>query len=225
MADAERLQEARENPAETDGTRLRILEGAYSCWARDGLHTARLEKVAQEAGVARATIYRHFPGGREELLRAVISWEVGRFFTLLAEDVAAASPPEDGAGVAEGGRDAFGEFTEWVAATLAAARRRVDQHEVLHTVLREDAGQVVPALMDVLPIVLGLLREQIVDRLSALPPARRTGVDVDQAADFLARMMVSFIGTPGSWQIDDPRELRRLVRGHLLAGLELQVSP
>ena len=31
---------------------------------------------AQEAGVARATVYRHFPGGRDELISAVVGWEV-----------------------------------------------------------------------------------------------------------------------------------------------------
>lgn len=187
---------------ETDSMRVRILEGAFACWARDGLDAATLEEVAQEAGVARATIYRHFPGGRGELLRAVVSWEVGRFFSLLAEDV---------------GEPA--SFADWVEATLAAARQRVDQHEVLHAVLREDAGQVVPALLDVLPIVLGLLREQIVDRLAAAPPGTLRSVEVEEPADFVARMMLSFIGTPGSWQADDPGELRRLVRHHLLAGI------
>jgi AcrR family transcriptional regulator len=194
--------------------RVRILEGAFTCWARDGVDTTTLEDVAGEADVARATIYRHFPGGRDELLQAVVSWEVGRYFSSVADDVV-------GSGGDSIDASAVDSFAEWVEATLAAARRRLDQHEVLNTALRRDAGQVVPALHDLLPIVLGMLREQVADRMATLPPdvLVDADLDVDEAADFVARMMISFIGTPGSWQVDDPQELRRLVRHHLLAGI------
>ena len=31
--------------------------------------------------------------------------------------------------------------------------------------------------------------------------------------------MLSYIGTPGSWDLDDPEAVRRLVRDQLLAGV------
>lgn len=199
--------------------RVRILSGAFTCWARDGLNAATLDEVAREAGVARATIYRHFPGGRKELLQAVVSWEVGQFFSRLADDVAESLGDASEVASSDAGEVALTAFAQWVEVTLAAARRRVDQHELLHMALREAASQVVPALHDVLPIAFGLLREQVADRLEALPPAALRHVEVDQAADFVARMMLSFIGTPGSWRVEDPDELHRLVRDHLLAGI------
>jgi len=46
--------------------------------------------IASALGVSRATVYRVFPGGKDELLRAAVGWEMGRFFGRLAESVAGA---------------------------------------------------------------------------------------------------------------------------------------
>ena len=46
--------------------------------------------MVKESGVSRATIYRVFPGGKDQLLREVVAWEMGRFFGALAEAVVGA---------------------------------------------------------------------------------------------------------------------------------------
>ena len=48
--------------------RQRILEATYACIARWGIFKTTVEDAAREAGMSRATVYRHFPGGREELM-------------------------------------------------------------------------------------------------------------------------------------------------------------
>lgn len=189
--------------ADAGATRERILRAAYRCVERDGLEAATLETVSREAGVARATLYRHFPGGRDELFEAVVSWEVGQFFAALAREVEGAS-----------------DFPDWFERMLWAARERLDRHRVLQDVLQQDAGEVVPRLATVLPIVLGLLRQEMAVRLGMLSPERlKPGVDLGEASDVLSRLMLSFIGTPGCWRMEEPAELRRLVRRHLLAGV------
>ncbi|HUA95396.1 MAG TPA: hypothetical protein VMB82_07685, partial [Acidimicrobiales bacterium] len=45
------------------------------------------------------------------------------------------------------------------------------------------------------------------------------GVDPAEAADFLARMTLSYIASPGRWDLDDPAQVSRLVRAELLAGI------
>jgi hypothetical protein len=47
----------------------------------------------------------------------------------------------------------------------------------------------------------------------------RPGTDVARAADFLARMVLSYMGSPGRWDLGDEVEVSRLVRGELLAGI------
>src|SRR5437899_535463 len=67
--------------------RLRILEATYTCVARYGLAKTTVEDAARVSGMARATIYRYFPGGRDQLVAEVIAWEAARFFDRLAAAV------------------------------------------------------------------------------------------------------------------------------------------
>jgi AcrR family transcriptional regulator len=180
-------------------TRERILESAYGLATDVGLTQATVEGVAHEAGLSRATIYRHFPGGKDELVEAVVSWEVARFVTRMMEETEAAV-----------------DFTDWLTRGLLAARRQMDQHRLLQRLLQDEADQLVPRLVAVMPIILAVLREAIVDQLAAAE--LRPGVDRGEAADILARLLMSYIGTPGAWQLDDPAEARRLVQS-LVAGV------
>ncbi|MGR6999355.1 TetR/AcrR family transcriptional regulator [Yinghuangia aomiensis] len=52
-------------------TRERILEAGVRCVRRWGLHRVLVKDVAQEAGLARRTVYVHFPD-REVLVQAVL---------------------------------------------------------------------------------------------------------------------------------------------------------
>ena len=86
--------------------------------ARFGLAKTTVEDVVKESGVSRATVYRVFPGGRDELLREVVGWEMGRFFGRLAEAVAGAA-----------------DFAALVEDGLAFAHRAMAEHEVLQKIL------------------------------------------------------------------------------------------
>jgi len=56
-----------------------------------------------------------------------------------------------------------------------------------------------------------------------LPYLVRHGMDngahLERAADFLARMVLSYIGSPGRWDLNDPAQVSRLVGAELLAGV------
>jgi AcrR family transcriptional regulator len=181
-------------------TRTRIIQAAHERVLVDGVARTSIESVAQHAGLSRATIYRYFPGGREELTAAVVSWEVGRFVEQVQAD----------------GADAAG-LADWLSLRLQAARRRIGEHEVLQRALAEEADQVLPPLVTVMPILQGMLRDELAERLEG--EELRPGVDRGEAADLLARMLLSFMGTAGVWRLDDPAEVDRLVRTQLLAGV------
>jgi AcrR family transcriptional regulator len=168
--------------------------------ARDGIGDATVEGIARSAGVARATVYRVFPGGRDELLSAVVAQAVVDFFDGLRSDI----------GVVP-------DVTTLLERGLVAARRRLDRHAVLQRALEAEADQIVPQLATLMPILIDRLRAVLAERLAHedLCP----GVQVDEAAELLARLTLSLVGSPGTWDIDDPAELRRLVRGRLLAGV------
>ena len=181
-------------------TRLRIIVAAYACIARDGIAATTLDAAAHEAGVARATVYRHFPGGRDELLAAVTGWEVARFFGAVRRDIGHAP-----------------DFATYLERGLVAAHRRLAAHEVLQHALENEPGGLMPPLASVMPLVVGTLSRDFAARLRK--ERLRAGVDPQQAADLLARMMLSHMGSPGAWCLDDPADVRALVRDWLLAGV------
>lgn len=185
-------------------TRQRILEATYLCVSRSGLAKTTVEDAARQAGVSRATIYRHFPGGRDELLHALITWEFLEFFARLYDVVCDAPTLE-----------------EMLERGIAFAHRAIRGHEVLQRVLQTEPGSVLPTLT----VESNRIRSVIADFLA--PHLHQhgliEGVEMDEATDFLARMILSTMSSPGRWDLDDPEQVARLVRGELLAGIV--VSP
>ena len=186
--------------AERAEVRDRILTATIEVVAGTGLAGLRMEEVARVAGVGRATLYRYFPGGKEQLVNEAITWEVGRFFRDLALEVADAP---DLRGRLERG--------------LMFAHRSMAGHEALATVLEADREQFLPRLHETSPLVVGVVRDYLTPAVAA--EQLRPGVDVDEAAEYLARMVLSFIPSPGQWDLTDPAEVARLVDRQFLAGI------
>ena len=180
--------------------RQRIVESAYACVARRGMAKTTVEDVAREAGLSRATVYRAFPGGRDELIDATVGWATVDFFVKLYERIQGAASLEE---VMERG--------------IMFAYRSIIEHEVLQRVMQTEPDKLLPALT----VGSNRIREGIAGVLAPYLSDRGlvAGVDLGDAADFLARMVLSYISAPGRWDLDDPEQVARLVRSELLAGV------
>jgi AcrR family transcriptional regulator len=189
-----------------EGPRQRILEATYACVARWGLSKTTVEDAAREAGLSRATVYRYFPGGREELVDAVVSWQYLLFFGRLYEEVHGATSLEE---VLERG--------------LAFARRSLLEHEVLQKILETEPDVLMPKLTVESNRTVGLIAGFLVPYLHEHGLAE--GVDIHEAADFVARMILSYISSPGHWDLGDPEQVATLVRSELLAGVVAEAGP
>jgi AcrR family transcriptional regulator len=180
--------------------RERLLQATYVCVGRWGLAKTTVEDAAREAGVSRATVYRYFPGGREELVGAVVGWEFARFFRRLYEEVHDAETLEE---VMERG--------------LMFAHHALVEHEVLQRVLETEPEILLPRLTieadQTNTLVAAFLAPYLVRHGMA------EGPELDLAAEFLARMVLSYIGSPGRWDLNDPDQVALLVRSELLAGI------
>ena len=177
--------------------RERLLEATYACIAREGLQGTTVDGAAREAGVSRATVYRWFQGGREQLLHETIAWKTDQFFEDLAVDVA-------------GSRT----FEEVVTRALVSAHRWVVEHEVLQRLLDTEPGQLLPAITDEMRRLVPSIGRFVEPYLVA------EGVSEPQAkGEYVARMVVSLLGSPGRWDLDDPAQVAELVRTELVAGV------
>jgi AcrR family transcriptional regulator len=155
--------------------------------------------------VSRATVYRYFPGGREQLIRETIAWEASRFFQRLMDAV-------------EGSAD----FATLLERALIFAHRAVAEHEVLQKILQTEPETLLPELTVESHRLLALIKAFL------LPPLQRDplltpGLDLQRAVDHVARLLLTFIGSPGRWNLEDPDQVRELVRTELLAGVTTPV--
>jgi AcrR family transcriptional regulator len=181
-------------------TREAVLAAGYACIAHKGMAKTSIGDVAAEAGIGRATVYRYFPGGRDELLAEVVGWEHRRFFQSIYVAI------EDAVGLAE-----------ILERGLLEAHRAISEHEVLQLILATEPAAVSSVILgDLVPIRQQVARflEPYLERDELAP-----GVDVSEASTFLARMVLSYMGSPGRWDLTDLAEVSRLVRTELLSGI------
>jgi AcrR family transcriptional regulator len=183
-----------------DNIRERILEATYACVARYGLAKTTVEDAAREARLSRATVYRYFPGGKDQLLDDTVSWEAARFLQRLA-DATSAAP----------------DFPSLLVEALIFAHRAIEEHEVLQKVLQTEPEKLLPHLTVGSDRLVLIIKAWLYPTLET--QALRAGVTVEYASEYLARMILSFIGTQGRWDLTDRSQVASLVRTEFLAGV------
>ncbi|HEY6777575.1 MAG TPA: helix-turn-helix domain-containing protein [Thermoleophilaceae bacterium] len=90
------------------GARERILETAYELFARRGIRDVGVDEVIERAGVAKATLYRHFPS-KDDLVIAFLKLREQRWTVAWVEAEArrrASTPEQQLLAI-------FGLFDEW----------------------------------------------------------------------------------------------------------------
>ena len=177
--------------------RVRIADAATRCVARRGVAKTTLDDVAREAGCSRATVYRTFPGGKEEVISAVVDTEVARLFSSLAVQMGGAVDLEDA-----------------LVAGMVLTATAVAEHRALQYVLESEPEVLLPQLCFA---PLGTVLERVCD--FAVPFLARW-IDPDLArrvADLAARMVLSYVATPAlGIDLCDEATTRRLVSTFLM---------
>jgi AcrR family transcriptional regulator len=181
----------------------RILDGALACIGRVGLAKTTFDDVAKEAGLSRATVYRHF-AGRRPLLLGLVAREAGR----LAEVVRAAVATTDTAADA-------------LVAAAGAAVEHLESVEALRFVLEHEPDIVMPFLaLDRANQAFAAAAAIAVELLEPWLDAPLAG----RAGEWLARLVTAYIvsldcadGAPTC--LADPDAVRALVADFVVPGL------
>jgi AcrR family transcriptional regulator len=196
-------------PAARDATpvRVRIVDGALSCLAEQGVARTTLDDVARHAGCSRATVYRLFPGGKDALMQAVADTEVSHFFSALAVRMGEAEDLED-----------------VLVAGMTEAARRVSAHRALGVLLAHEPELVLPRLafthMDEVLATTCAFTAPFLGRWLDSAEARRV-------AEWAARIVVSYLACPADdVDLTDDAQVRKLVRQFVLPGIRaLRAAP
>ncbi|MBA3654055.1 MAG: TetR/AcrR family transcriptional regulator, partial [Actinobacteria bacterium] len=164
--------------------RDRLLEATFACIARYGIAKTTVEDVAREAALSRATVYRYFPGGKDELVNATIAWEAGRFFERLA--IAVADAPD---------------LETLLVDAVMFAHQAFGNHAVLQKVLETEPERLLPQLTVESTRLIAFTRTFLAGAFARAAGRLTPGLDADRAADHVARLVLSFVGTPGRWDL------------------------
>ncbi|MGH9297501.1 MAG: TetR/AcrR family transcriptional regulator [Acidimicrobiales bacterium] len=158
------------------GSRARVTSAALGCIGRYGLSKTTLDDIAREARLSRATLYRAFPGGRDEILAAVLRDEVERYFAELAEAISGTS-----------------ELSELLARALTAAAEQISRHEALRFLLKHEPGVILPHVSfrrfdGVLGAAVSFFGPYLAPVLG--------GEEASRVAEWMARLVVSHVLCP-----------------------------
>jgi AcrR family transcriptional regulator len=189
------------------GIRERIMAGALECMESGEMARFSLEDVARRCGVSRTSIYRHFPGGRDQLVEETVSWEIARFWTRVAEAVAHLDSLEDRLvhGLAVGAEMMAGS-------RFIANLADLDIEELAHALRPSD------------PLIHSVMQEYMREMLAleGVAGRLRPGLDLGEAADYLTRMILSMMASPAGVDLTDPDQARTVVRQEFLAGIMVE---
>jgi AcrR family transcriptional regulator len=108
-------------------SRARCLEAAGRCVARFGVAKTKVDDIAREARLSRATLYRVFPGGRDEIIRSMVEREVGDFFAAVSERLADVE-----------------DLEERIVVAMATTGELLSAHEALGYVLAHEPEVLLP---------------------------------------------------------------------------------
>jgi AcrR family transcriptional regulator len=181
-------------------TRVRLVDGALDCLARQGIAKTTVDDIARAAGLSRATAYRTFPRGKEGILAGVVETEVARLFSSLAVAMGEANDLED-----------------VLVAGMVASARWLRWHEPLTYLLEHEPGAVLPYVT-----FGGFDRVMRVASDLAAPFFARwlEPEQASRAAEWGVRIVMAYTSDPSPHaDLTDPADTRALVRTFVLPGI------
>ena len=179
----------------------RILDAALVLVARWGVGKTSLSDVAKEAGCSRATVYRAFSGGRQQVLDALAARELGSYLESITVAIDSAETLE-----------------EAVTRGLVVAARSLGDHEAAQFVLAHEPEILTPFLgFKMVDRLYGHVSAVIGPHLERLVPADRAA----WLAEWAARAFVSYLFNPATdTDLTVVAQARRLVSSFVIPAFD-----
>lgn len=180
----------------TDGAQRALLLAAGRCMARWGISKTTVADLATEAGCSRATVYRVFPGGKDQIMATYGIYELKGFFAEVTRRVESQDTLE-----------------EALVTLITSATRGLAEHEGFQFMITHEPGLVLPYLgFDNIDRIYRLSVDALAPAFERFAPGRAA-----ELVEITARITLSHVFQPSaSLDVRDAGDVRRLVRRHLL---------
>ena len=176
----------------------RILDAVKLCCEKWGVAKVTIDDIAHASGFSRATLYRHFPGGKDVLFEASRVRQLTEFFDLLTAETTG-----------------IDDFEDLIVRLVVVATRELRADESLAAMLGTEPGETLSQLT-----VEGLPRTIRV-ATTYLTPLVRPYLGPSEATlviDILVRLTISYFLAPSDdIDLGDPASARRFVRPGIAA--------
>lgn len=168
-----------------------LLAAARRCYLVSGIAATGMKEVAAEAGVARSTLYRYFPG-RDDLLIAVIRGEMLKLNDFI-----------------HGRLGKYTEPADFVVEGMLLALKEIPKRPLLRAVFASDEDSRARRVIWSSDAIVSFGEELMAH---VVQPAQDAGVLNDAVApgvlvEWVYRLLLSFLTLPSNW-IRSDRELR-----------------
>jgi AcrR family transcriptional regulator len=186
-----------------DGVQAQFLDAAERCLRRNGIRRTTMVQVADEAGLSRAWLYRHFPD-KASLLGAALIRQDEQFWSDARARIARRATLT--AQVAEAVR-----YSREQQASALVLKLRASEPAACAALLGAGLRQALPGMAMFWRPYLEAARER---------GEVRSNLNVARAAEWVMRVVLSLVTMPGeAVDADDPATVRKFVAEFLVSGL------
>jgi AcrR family transcriptional regulator len=181
-------------------TRELIVESAFSCFGRQGLHKATVVDIAKRAGVSRSTIYEYF-SDKGAIVEACAEHASQRFYREMTKAMDQGSTLED--------KLCSAAVFVTQARRVIASEKYFDE-DAISLLLTKDAAVLLRECVDFLAPYLSAAK---------LTGEVRKDLDIEAAGEWFARILFSLFSTPSPIRdMDNPQVVTEFVCAHVVRG-------
>jgi AcrR family transcriptional regulator len=186
----------------TASARERLIAAAKRCFERHGVARTRVDDIAAEAKVSRATVYRYFRD-RDDLILAVLEAEADAFLVEFRQRLSVEAPLEE-------------QLIDGVVFAVAAVR----QDERLALLFTPESVGITTAVAGAWELLFDRARTAMAPLLEAWRASGdlREDVGLDEAVEWILRMVLSLLTVPGPRERSED-ELRAFLQTFFVPGL------
>lgn len=179
----------------------RVVEAAERCFAQYGVAKTTVEDVARLAGTSRASVYRYFPGGRDEIVLAALLASAREFLPQLPARLRTTRSLGD-------------SIVELIVSAVTWVRSEPWREALVTTPLSRTLGA------EDFAALYAVCNDFIAPYFATARDAGlvRPQVALDDAVEFVVRVIHSLLVVPGHHERDEA-ELRRYLRNYVLPAL------